>query len=318
MIEELINKTIANILNIPLDSKIAESLTFFIYDSIKIMLLLFIMIALIGYLRSYIPQKKIKELLSKSKLGIGNLFASMFGALTPFCSCSSIPFFMGFIRAGVPLGITFSFLITSPLVNEYVAVIMLATFGWKIALAYIISGILIGVISGLILGKLRLEKHIEKEFKNNNNTQEKEFQNQKERIIFGLNEAKDITKKMWLWILVGVGIGALIHGFIPETFIRNVIGKGGLLSVPIATIIGIPLYANCAAIIPVALVLFEKGFPLGTALSFMMATAALSLPEAVILRKVMKLKLIIVFFSIVAVGIVAIGYFFNFLAPLLS
>lgn len=317
MVEELIKSGIANLLNIELDSKLAESLSFFIYDSIKIIIFLFIMIAIMGYLRTYISQKKIKSLLSK-RLGISNFFASMFGALTPFCSCSSIPFYMGFIRAGVPLGVALSFLITSPLVNEYVAVIMLATFGWKITLAYIIAGILIGVVAGLVIGKLGMEKYIEKDFQpENNNNKEKIYKNQKERMGFGINESISIIKKLWIWVLVGVGIGALIHGFIPENFIQSVISKGGIFSVPIAVILGVPLYANCAAIIPIALVLFEKGFPLGTALAFMMATAALSLPEAIILRKVMRLKLILIFFSVVAIGIVLLGYTFNFLTQVL-
>lgn len=317
MVEELIKSGIANLLNIELDSKLAESLSFFIYDSIKIIIFLFIMIAIMGYLRTYISQKKIKSLLSK-RLGISNFFASMFGALTPFCSCSSIPFYMGFIRAGVPLGVALSFLITSPLVNEYVAVIMLATFGWKITLAYIIAGILIGVVAGLVIGKLGMEKYIEKDFQpENNNNKEKIYKNQKERMGFGIDESISIIKKLWIWVLVGVGIGALIHGFIPENFIQSVISKGGIFSVPIAVILGVPLYANCAAIIPIALVLFEKGFPLGTALAFMMATAALSLPEAIILRKVMRLKLILIFFSVVAIGIVLLGYTFNFLTQVL-
>lgn len=317
MIEEALNKGISGLLNIPLESRLSESLTFFIYDSVKIIILLFFMIAAIGYLRTYFSQKKMKELLSK-RLGISNLFASIFGALTPFCSCSSIPFFMGFIRSGVPLGVTFSFLITSPLVNEYVAVIMLATFGWKIALAYIIAGILIGVIAGLIIGKLGMEKYIEKDFKPENNKDEEEInKTQKDRIRFGTDESITIIKKLWLWIIVGVGIGALIHGYVPENFIQSIISKGGIFSVPIATILGVPLYANCAAIIPIALVLFEKGFPLGTALAFMMATAALSIPEAIILRRVMKLKLIAAFFGIVTLSIILLGYTFNFLAKFL-
>ena len=313
MIEEIIYNQLNNVFS----EKVSESLSFFIYDTVKIMILLFLMIMAIGYLRTYVSQKKIKELLSK-KGGLSNLFASLFGALTPFCSCSSIPFFMGFIRAGVPLGVTFSFLITSPLVNEYVAVIMLATFGWKIALLYVISGILIGVVAGSVIGKMKLNGEIEKEFHAQNNLKEVEYTSQKQRLRFGYTESIDILKKMWLWIIVGVGLGALIHGFVPEQFVQDILARGGFLAVPIATIIGVPLYANCAAIIPVALVLFEKGFPLGTALSFMMATAALSLPEAIILRKVIKLKLIAIFFGIVTLSIIFIGYMFNFIMPYLT
>jgi uncharacterized membrane protein YraQ (UPF0718 family) len=319
LIEQLINSGIVSLLSISKESKLAESLTFFIYDTIKILFLLLIMISLIGYLRTYVSQKKIKEMLSGKKLGIGNIFASIFGAITPFCSCSSIPFFMGFTKAGIPLGVSLSFLITSPLVNEYLAVIMLATLGWKITVAYIIAGILIGVVSGIIIGKMNLENEIEKEFQSikNNNIKEKIYSNQRERLKFGINEAISITKSIWLWVLAGVGIGAILHGYVPQEFLRSLINKGGMLSVPIATLIGVPLYANCAAIVPIAVVLLEKGVPLGTALSFMMAIAALSLPEAIILRRVMKLKLIAVFFGIVTIGIIILGYLFNFLQPFL-
>lgn len=289
-----------------------EPLSFFIYDSIKIIFLLFIMIFLIGILRSYLPEQKIKLWLSKKKLGLGNFMASCFGAITPFCSCSSIPLFLSFVRAGVPLGITFSFLITSPLVNEYLVVLMIGFFGWKITVAYIIFGILIGVVTGLILGKMKLEKYLIKDVAQANkkccgcSVKINKYQ-------YGYNEAKSITKKTWLWIVAGVGLGALIHNMVPEAVVHSIIGKGGLWTVPIAVIIGVPIYANCAAIIPVALVLFEKGVPLGTALSFMMATAALSLPEAIILKRVMKTKLILIFFGIVTIGIIIIGYLFNFL-----
>lgn len=315
MIEELINTWIANLLKVSADSKLAESLTFFVYDSIKIILLMFVMIAIIGYLRSYVSERKIKSMLSGRKLGVGNFFASLFGAITPFCSCSSIPFFMSFNKAGIPLGVSFSFLITSPLVNEYVAVLMFATFGWKIAAAYVAAGILIGIAAGMVIGNMNMENEIEKEFKsiNNNAGKEKTYKSQKERMLFGLNEAKNITKSMWSWVLLGVGVGAVLHGFVPTELVHSIITKGGALSVPIAALIGVPLYANCAAIVPIALVLFQKGIPLGTALAFMMATAALSLPEALILRRVMKLKLILVFFGVVTAGIILLGYMFNFL-----
>ena len=313
MIEKIINSWISGILRIPAESKLAESLTFFIYDSIKIILLMFVMIAIIGYIRSYISQKKIRLMLSGRKLGVGNFFASLFGAITPFCSCSSIPFFMGFVKSGVPLGVAFSFLITSPLVNEYLAVIMLATFGWKITLAYIIAGILIGVIAGMMLGKMNMDEYIEKEYQAMKTPNEKVFKSQKARFIFGFNEAINITKGIWLWVLAGVGIGAILHGYVPADLLQSLIAKGGIFSVIIATFVGVPLYANCAAIVPIAVVLFQKGVPLGTAIAFMMATAALSLPEAIILRRVMKLKLIAVFFGIVTAGIIVLGYIFNFL-----
>lgn len=272
------------------------------------------MISVIGFLRTYLPQKKVKAWL-KAKAPLGNIMASLFGAVTPFCSCSSIPIFLGFLEAGIPLGVNFSFLITSPLVNEYLVVLMLGFFGWKITALYVISGIIIGVISGLILGKMKLNQHLVKDLVTQK-IKEKKYTLLKQRVYYGLNEAKSLTKKIWLWIIVGVGIGAVIHNYIPAETIQSVISKGGFFTVPLAVILGIPMYGSCAAIVPIAVILFEKGVPLGTALAFMMATAALSLPEAVILRRAMKLKLILIFFSIVAAAIIVTGYLFNLLIQL--
>ena len=312
MIKEAVDWFILNVLKVQLDSKLGESLEFFIYDSIKLFFLLFVMIFLIGILRSYVSNKKIKKILSKQKGPVGNIIASLFGALTPFCTCSSIPFFMGFVNAGVPLGMAFSFLITSPILNEYMAIIMFGVFGLKITLIYIISGLIIGVIGGIIIGKTKPEKDIIKDFQSKNN-QERKYANFKERIDFGYNEAKSIIKKVGPFIFIGLGIGAVLHGFIPEGFLSDLAMKGGIFSVPLAAILGVPLYASCAAIIPIAVVLFQKGLPLGTAMAFMMATASLSLPEAIILRRVMNIRLIGKFFGIVALGIILIGYLFNFL-----
>jgi uncharacterized membrane protein YraQ (UPF0718 family) len=321
MIEKLTDFIVYNLLALTPQTKLAESINFFIYDSIKIFLLLFVMISAIGFLRSYVSEEKIKKWLSGKKLGLGNLLASLFGAITPFCSCSSIPFFIGFIEAGIPLGVTFSFLITSPLVNEYVAVIMLGVFGWKITLMYILAGIIIGFVSGLILGELRLEKYLMKGFCKtcSGNKCKCELENKekklklKDRLKFGLSEAGKIIRMIWFYILLGVAVGAIVHGFVPDELIQAIMTSTGIFAVPLAVLIGVPLYANCAAIVPVAVVLFEKGVPLGTALSFMMATAALSIPEAIILKRVMKLKLIAIFFAIVAVSIIIIGYLFNLL-----
>lgn len=291
-------------------SRLANALNFLLYDTTKILVLLFVMIALIGFVRSYINPERIKKTLSKQQYGTGHLFAAILGSLTPFCSCSSIPLTLSFLRAGVPLGITLSFLITSPIVNEYLAVIMLATFGWRITLIYIGAGILIGTIAGLILGKMHLEQYLEADLQGKATRQE-QFNNLKERLRYGLQEAKDITKKLWPWILAGVAIGALIHNYVPESSIHTLTAKAGVLGVPLATILGIPLYGNSAGIVPIAVALFEKGMPLGTALAFMMAITALSLPEAVILRRAMKLKLISIFFGTVAAGIIITGYVIN-------
>ena len=300
-------------------SRLFQSINFFIYDSIKIIFLLFFMILAIGFIRTYIPQNKVKEWLSGKKKGVGNLMASLFGAITPFCSCSSIPIFLSFLEAGIPLGVTFSFLITSPLVNEYLAVLMLGFFGWKITLVYVLSGILIGVASGLILGSMRLEKHLVKDLISSNSKQIKEikYTNTKKRLQFGLNESISITKKLWIWVLIGVGVGAAIHNYVPSELIQGLINKGGIFAVPIATLIGVPMYGSCAAIVPIAVVLFQKGIPLGTALAFMMAVAALSLPEAIMLRRAMNLKLIAIFFGVTTLAIILIGYLFNTLQSFL-
>lgn len=319
MLQLIVDWFVYGVLKLPGSSKLAGVINFFIYDAIKIMLLLFAMIMVIGFLRTFLPHGKVKEWLSKGR-GSGNLFASLFGAATPFCSCSSIPIFLSFLEAGVPLGIAFSFLITSPLINEYLAVLMFGFFGWKITLAYIISGIAIGAVSGIVLGRMRLERYLVNDIISPDvdmfNDGAK-FRRLKDRILFGVNEAKSIVRKLWGWVLVGVGIGALIHNYIPQEAVQTLVGKTGVFSVPIATLIGVPMYGSCAAILPIAIVLFQKGFPLGTALAFMMAVSALSLPEAIMLRRAMKLRLIAIFFGITTLAIILTGYMFNLLQKIL-
>ena len=299
-------------------SKWAQSLNFFIYDSIKILLLLFVLIFTIGVLRSFLHRYKINQWMNKSGLA-GNFFAALFGAITPFCSCSSIPIFFGFLEAGIPLGVTFSFLITSPLINEYLVVLMFGFFGWKITLFYVVSGMAIGIISGLILGKMKLEKYLVADISAGIKCKYEKtvFLKFVQRLRFGWNEAVSITKRIWIWVLIGVGVGALIHNYVPQGAVEKIISKTGFLSVPIATIIGVPMYGSCAAIVPIAVALFQKGFPLGTALSFMMAVAALSLPEAIMLRRLMHLKLIAIFFAVTTIAIIFTGYLFNFLQKIL-
>ena len=320
MLQLIIDWFIYGVLRFPKSSQLAGVIDFFLYDSVKIMLLLFAMITVIGFLRTFLPQRKIKEWLSRSR-GFGNMFAALFGAATPFCSCSSIPIFFSFLEAGIPLGIAFSFLITSPIINEYLVVLMLGFFGWKITLAYITSGVVIGVVSGLILGKMHLERYLVKDMVTpdpdvfSNRVKTWSFKN---RIIFGVNEAKSIVNKLWVWILVGVGVGALIHNYIPQAAVQNIVGKTGFFSVPIATLLGVPLYGSCAAILPIAIVLFQKGFPLGTALAFMMGVSALSLPEAIMLRRAMKLELIAIFFGVTTLAIILTGYLFNLLQKILA
>lgn len=317
MLQEFVNGVLYSLINLDPSIKWVKSLNFFLYDSIKIIILLFLMIFVIGFFRTYISQKKIKKLLSKKSYGLNNLVASCLGAITPFCSCSSIPLFLSFLEAGVPLGVTFSFLITSPIVNEYLVVLMLGFFGWKITLAYVFSGILIGTILGRILGKMKLRKYLVKDMISKDLPKEKVYNAIKERINFGLNESLSIVKKLWIWILVGVGVGALIHNYVPSEIIQSIISKGGIFAVPIAVLLGVPIYGSCAAIVPIALALFEKGIPLGTALAFMMAVSALSLPQAVILRRALKLKLIAIFFVVVTLAIILTGYLFNILQNVL-
>lgn len=300
------------------EARVSQVINFFIYDSLKILILLLVMISAIGFLRTFLPQRKLKEWLTGKNTSY--LFASTFGAVTPFCSCSSIPIFLGFLKAGVPLGVAFSFLIASPLINEYLVVLMLGFFGLKITLAYIISGIAIGTVVGIVLGNMRLEKFLTEDITGYSKAEPEELRYQGfiHRLKFGWNEAILIIRRLWLWVLAGVGVGALIHNLVPQETIQGIIGKTGVLSVPIATLLGVPLYGSCAAILPVAVVLFQKGIPLGTALSFMMAVSALSFPEAILLRRAMKLQLIAVFFAVTTAGIIFTGYLFNFLQHFLT
>lgn len=308
------------LLGLDRSSRLISGINFFIYDSLKILLLLFALIAVIGFLRTFLPRDRVKVWLGHGRFGVSNILASVFGAVTPFCSCSSVPIFLSFLKAGVPLGVAFSFLITSPLVNEYLVVIMIGFFGWRITLAYVLSGILLGVMVGLFLGRLRLERFLVEDFMGANGIVEGEEGNYVhfiDRALFGLREALIIVRKIWMWVLVGVGIGALIHNYVPDQWVHQVISRGGAWTVPVATILGVPMYGSCAAIVPIAVVLFQKGIPIGTALAFMMAVAALSLPEAIILRRAMKLQLILTFFGVVTLGIIATGYLFNILQSFL-
>lgn len=289
------------------------SLHFFIYDVIKIIILLGIMVFIITYIRSYFPPEKTKKLLEKFPGITGNIMASLLGVVSPFCSCSSIPIFIGFIESGVPLGVTFSFLITSPIVNEAAFSILVASFGWNVAIIYLISGVVIGVIGGIIIGKLKMEDQVEEYVYNIQMGESKiEKKTQKDRLFFAFDGVKDIIKKIWIFLLIGIGIGSLIHGRIPEEFITTYLGNN-IFTVPLATVIAVPLYSNALGTIPIAEALIGKGLGLGTALAFMMATTALSLPEGILLRKVIKPKLIFVFFTITALAIMFTGYLFNFI-----
>jgi len=292
-----------------------EAINFFIYDTIKIFILLSVIIFAVSIIRSFLPPEKIRNILSRKNKFFGHFLAGTFGIITPFCSCSAVPLFLGFVEAGVPLGITFSFLIASPMINEVALIMLLAMFGLKVALIYIISGLIIAVFSGLIIGKLKVEDLVES-FVFNNKIRNSENENKmswKERTRYAKDYTFGIIKKVWLYILVGIGLGAWIHGYVPADFLAQYASADKWYAVPLATLVGIPLYSNAAGVIPIVNALFEKGVALGTVLAFMMAVTALSLPEFLILKRVMKTKLIVIFASIVGVGIIFTGYLFNWI-----
>jgi len=302
-------------------SQLGAAINFFIYDTIKILILLFIITFIMGIVNSYFPIERIRNFLSRNKLyGLEYLFASIFGAVTPFCSCSSVPLFIGFVKGGIPLGVTLAFLVTSPLINEVAIAIFIGTFGLKVTVIYVISGIMLGVASGMILGKLKLEylltDWVKKVWKDAEKENEK-FRTEKlpfvKRIPFIMNDAWGIIKSVAIYVVIGIAIGAGMHGYIPEGFFEQYIGKDTWYAIPLAVILGVPMYANAAGIIPVIQVFVAKGIPIGTSISFMMAVVGLSIPEAILLKKVMTGKLIAIFFSVVAVCIIISGYLFNFL-----
>lgn len=299
------------------ESRLAGAVQFFLYDTIKIFLLLAVMIFLIGFLRTRLPEARLKRWMSAGGMW-GNFVAALFGAITPFCSCSSIPIFISLLKAEVPLGVTFSFLITSPIINEYLVVLMAGEFGISVTVAYVCSGLLIGTVAGAILGRMRLEKHLETDITASvHEGQAAPVHTLRTRLRYGYDEAAGVIRQIWVWILVGVAIGAIIHNYVPQESIHRVMEATGIFSVPIATLLGVPMYGSCAAIVPVAVVLFEKGIPLGTALAFMMAMAALSLPEAIMLRRTMRLTLIAIYFGITTLAIIFTGYLLNALAGIL-
>ncbi|MFA6355373.1 MAG: permease [Candidatus Paceibacterota bacterium] len=292
---------------------LADAVNFFIFDTIKIFILLSIIIFVVSIIRSYLPPEKIRAILSRKNKYVGNVLASLLGIITPFCSCSAIPLFLGFVQAGVPLGTTFSFLIASPMINEVALVLLLGLFGWKIALIYIISGLIIAILSGIVIGHLKVENLVQPFVYQNsiNGNIDLPRMTSKERISYAIDYTIDILKKVWPYILIGIGLGAWIHGYLPADFLANYAGSGKWYAVPLAVLIGIPLYSNAAGVIPLISALTEKGVSMGTTLAFMMSVTALSLPEFMILKKVMKTRLIFIFAGIVGIGIMFTGYLFN-------
>ncbi len=317
-IEPFANWLTYSLLGLPHGSQLGEALAFFFYDVPKLFLLLGGMIFIITLLQTFIDTQKVRAMVEKRGEGVGNIMAAIFGAITPFCSCSSVPLFIGFVQAGIPLGVTFSFLITSPLMNEVAFVLLIGLFGWKIAGLYLLSGITIGVVSGLILGRMKLERYVEgfvRDMKRNAGAQVfEEKLTWVDRINRGWDTTRDIVRKVFWFVIVGIGIGSFIHGYVPQEALTDIMGKSAWWSVPASVLVGIPLYSNAAGVIPIVSALLDKGASLGTVLAFMMAVVGLSLPEAIILRRVLKPQLIAIFIGVIAVAIIITGYLFNLIA----
>lgn len=294
---------------------LTETLRFFIFEVPKVMLLLVLIIFFVGILRTYFTPERTRKILEGKSLFTGNILASLLGIITPFCSCSAIPLFLGFVEAGVPLGVTFSFLIAAPMINEVALVLLVGLFGWKVALIYVGTGLCIAIFSGWLIGKLGLEKYVADWVYQIKANHEDEIENKisfYDRIKAGYESVKEIVGKIWVYIVIGIAVGAGAHGYVPEDFLGSLLGKDNWYGVPLAILMGIPMYSNAAGIIPIVSVLIEKGVSLGTALAFMMSVIALSLPEIIILKKVLKWQLITFFIGIVAAGIVIVGFIFNY------
>lgn len=313
-LSDIVTIFIENVLGLSRSTKLGESLHFFIYDTLKIFMMLAIVIFAVSIIRSHFSTEKTRKILGSGKgRGItGNIFAALLGIVTPFCTCSAVPVFIGFVEAGVPLGVTFSFLISSPMVNEVAVIMLWGTFGWKIAMIYIATGVTVAIFAGVIIGKLNLEKYVEEYvFKIKMGETEIPDMSFKQRVKDGVSYVKEIIKKVWIYVVVGIAIGAVMHGWVPAGVLTEYAGKNNPFSVIIAVLIGVPLYSNAAGVIPVVKEMTRLGMETGTALAFMMAVTALSVPEIVILKKVLKPKLLAIFVGIMAVTIIFIGYMFN-------
>ncbi len=309
---DLVELLVENVFKLNIESRLGGSIHFFIYDVIKIFILLTVLIFSVSYIQSFFPPERTRRILGNFKGITANILGALLGTITPFCSCSSIPLFIGFTSAGLPIGVTFSFLISSPLVDLASVLLLASIFNWKIAISYVLVGLVLAVIAGTIISKAKLEKYVEPfVFGNKLLEMEQEQLTVMHRIDFAVTQVKDIIKKVWLYILIGVGIGAAIHNWIPEAYITALLGQDKWYSVVIATFVGIPMYADIFGTLPIAEALVAKGVGIGTALAFMMAVTALSLPSMIMLKKVVKTPLLIIFAGIVTLGILMIGYAFN-------
>lgn len=309
---KLVEALVVKIFGLSMESRLGGSIHFFIYDVIKIFILLTVLIFSISYIQSFFPPERTRKILGRYKGITANTLAALLGTVTPFCSCSSIPLFIGFTSAGLPIGTTFSFLISSPLVDLASILLLASVFNWKIAIAYVVVGLVLAVIGGTIISKLKLEKYVESFVYSNKILEVDQGElTKKDRVDFALEQVADIIQKVWLYILIGVGIGAAIHNYIPEEIITALLGKDKWYSVLLATFVGVPMYADIFGTLPISEALVAKGVGVGTALSFMMGVTALSLPSIIMLKKVVKPKLLFTFIGIVVLGIIIIGYTFN-------
>ena len=312
MLKYAADSLVYRVLGIKQGTMLGEALNFFLYDTMKVFLLLTVIIFVVAIIRSFFPPERARKLLRHRREYVGNFLAACLGIVTPFCSCSAIPLFIGFVEAGLPLGVTFSFLIASPTVNEVALVMLWGLFGWRIALLYTATGVILAFFGGIIIGKLKLEHLVEDYiYQIKIGECEASVPTWKERFSYARAYTKDILKRVWLFVLIGIGIGAWIHGYVPMDLVLRYAGPGNPFAVIVAVLIGIPLYSNAAGAIPIVQALVEKGLPMGTALAFMMSIVAISTPELIILRKVIKPKLIAIFVGIVSVSIIIIGYLFN-------
>lgn len=319
MIQTFADWLIYDVAGLSADSRLGTALDFFVYDSLKILLLLFLISALMGVVNAYFPIERLRQYLTSHRLyGLQYLLASLFGAVTPFCSCSSIPLFIGFVKGGIPLGVTLAFLITSPLVNEVAVAMFLGSFGWQVTLVYVLGGIVLGMLGGVVLGRMRLEPLLSdwvRQIQAQSSAQTAEWAQEKvsflDRLPQILRDSWRIVKGVILYVLIGIGIGAAMHGYVPEGFFETYLSKDNWLAVPLAVVCAVPMYANAAGIVPVIEVFVAKGIPLGTAIAFMMAVVGLSLPEATLLKKVMTWRLVGIFFGTVSLFIILSGYLFN-------
>ena len=313
-LQPLNNWFIDSVLSMQKGLQLTEALRFFTFEVPKVLLLLVLIIFVVGIIRTFFTPEKTRKALEGKTLFTGNVLAAMLGIVTPFCSCSAIPLFLGFIEAGVPLGVTFSFLIAAPMINEVAVILLFGLFGWKVAVIYVVTGLVIAIVSGWIIGKLKLEKYVESwvyKVKSGESESIDEKLTFEQRVNLGFTAVKEIVGKVWIYIVLGVGVGAAVHGYVPESFMVSLMGKSAWYSVPLSILIGVPLYSNAAGIIPIVSVLIEKGVPLGTALAFMMSVIGISLPELIILKKVLKMPLILTFVGIVSCGIMIVGFLFN-------